>query len=92
MERGKGVEKREGNGMSNYARWHTKKKCPKCGSDKFRIEEFVETANIYEAEGGKITFEGTTDDADIKATYCHCNSCGYNWHPRKGLFGEPINQ
>lgn len=57
MERGEGMEKREGDGMSNYARWHTKKKCPKCGSDKFRIEEFVETANIYEAEGGKISEE-----------------------------------
>lgn len=77
--------------MSDYAKWQTKKKCPKCGSKDFQVDEYVEITNKYTAEGGIITFEGTSDFGDTKAIYCKCHKCGYTWHPRRDLFIEPIN-
>lgn len=62
----------------------TNKKCPKCGSQNFRIEEECTTTLIYEVYEGTVEAQGECNDASehVKTT-CICDECSHRWHPRK---------
>lgn len=66
--------------------WMLEIKCPKCGSDEFRLEEYVEVTYVYSASKGKVAYEGTSEDAIIKRVNCYCEKCRTIWHPKKSTF------
>lgn len=63
------------------------KKCPKCGSRRFNIEDVYSVVYIFHADEGKVYADGMDDDGGrhIK-TICYCLNCQYTWHPRNMNF------
>lgn len=67
----------------------TNRRCPKCGSNTYQIDDWYETAYIYQVENGVITPDGMDNDVcDHIRTVCSCSECGYRWHPKN--FNESI--
>lgn len=61
----------------------TKRRCPKCGSRNFQIDDWYEACYIYQVEDGVITPDGVDNDGcDHIRTVCTCLDCGNNWHPK----------
>lgn len=58
------------------------KKCPKCGSRSFQINDYCEVGFIYEVQDGIVESEGTGDSCDSIKTVCVCRKCKHEWHPR----------
>ena len=58
------------------------KKCPKCGSRSFQINDYCVVGFIYEVQDGIVESEGTGDSCDSIKTTCVCRKCKHEWHPR----------
>lgn len=61
----------------------TDKKCPKCGSKYFQINDFYVVSYIYEVEDGIVIADGQDEGGEQVKTTCVCRDCGHLWHPRK---------
>lgn len=63
------------------------KKCPKCGSRNFQIEDEYTTVYMYQVVNGEVEADGEDKDCGRHvSTTCYCNECGYGWHPKKMSF------
>jgi predicted nucleic-acid-binding Zn-ribbon protein len=60
----------------------TNKRCPKCGSRSFSVEETVQTTSYFESDNGKVTFGGQ-DGREIVHIRAKCRNCGHAWFMRK---------
>lgn len=68
----------------------TEKKCPKCGSRHFQINDYYTRPYIYEVTDGIVVADGVGEEADHVRTHCVCRYCGHKWTPR--LFNYTIDE
>ena len=58
------------------------KKCPKCGSRNFQINDYYARAYIYEVTDGYVEAEGVGEEAEHVRTNCVCRNCNHQWSPK----------
>lgn len=60
----------------------TEKKCPKCGSRNFQINDYYTRPYIYEVTDGYVEAEGEGEESEHVRTNCVCRNCKHQWHPK----------